>query len=119
MERRMFLAALAAIAVDPERALWVPGRRMISFPNAFVNIIEYTNLVVHREYTPLNALSFRGKDNLYKAAYNNADFYLMPKRPGDRDRRLREMASFMQIPLRFMKITINNQPIDNLMKTWG
>lgn len=33
MNRRGFLAALAgAFVVDPERALWVPGKKLISIP---------------------------------------------------------------------------------------
>ena len=36
MNRRGFLTALAAIAatavVDPERALWIPGKKLISIP---------------------------------------------------------------------------------------
>jgi hypothetical protein len=33
MNRRAFLASLAAaLALDPERALWVPGKKLISIP---------------------------------------------------------------------------------------
>lgn len=32
MKRRGFLAMLAGAALDPERALWTPGRRLISIP---------------------------------------------------------------------------------------
>jgi hypothetical protein len=32
MRRRGFLAMLAGAALDPERLLWVPGRKLISIP---------------------------------------------------------------------------------------
>ena len=32
MNRRGFLAMLAGAALDPERLLWVPGRKLISIP---------------------------------------------------------------------------------------
>lgn len=32
MNRRNFLAALAAAALDPERLLWQPGAKLISIP---------------------------------------------------------------------------------------
>ena len=32
MKRRAFLAAIAVAAADPERLLWVPGRKLISIP---------------------------------------------------------------------------------------
>lgn len=39
MNRRGFFAAFAAIAaaatLDPERLLWVPGRKLISIPSVF------------------------------------------------------------------------------------
>lgn len=42
MQRRSFLAALAgAFALDPERALYVPGKKLISIPrprSAFLSI---------------------------------------------------------------------------------
>jgi hypothetical protein len=34
MKRRGFLAALAGTALDPERLLWIPGRKLISIPAA-------------------------------------------------------------------------------------
>ena len=42
LSRRQLLAALAgaaAIAADPERALWVPGRKLISIPKPRGNVI--------------------------------------------------------------------------------
>jgi hypothetical protein len=32
VNRRNFLAALAAAALDPERLLWLPGTKLISIP---------------------------------------------------------------------------------------
>lgn len=32
VNRRGFLAALAGLTLDPERALWVPGKKLISIP---------------------------------------------------------------------------------------
>jgi hypothetical protein len=37
MSRRGFLAALAGAALDPERLLWVPGRKLISIPEADIS----------------------------------------------------------------------------------
>jgi hypothetical protein len=34
MKRRGFLAALGGAALDPERLLWIPGRKLISIPAA-------------------------------------------------------------------------------------
>lgn len=48
MNRRGFLGVLAAACVlDPERALWVPGARLISVPaprpgNCFISVDEFT-----------------------------------------------------------------------------
>jgi hypothetical protein len=46
--RRGFLGALiagaAAAAVDPERLLWVPGRKLISVPKPRVVFVEYVEL---------------------------------------------------------------------------
>src|SRR5262249_45521890 len=36
MNRRAFLAALAGATLDPERLLWVPGKKLISIPPARV-----------------------------------------------------------------------------------
>lgn len=37
MRRRSFLSALAAaMTMDPERLLWVPGQKLISIPNVSV-----------------------------------------------------------------------------------
>lgn len=47
MKRRGFLAALAsatgAFALDPERALWVPGAKTISVPTPRVFELRYIN----------------------------------------------------------------------------
>jgi len=43
MNRRAFLASLggaAALALDPERALWVPGAKLISIPAPRVLVPE-------------------------------------------------------------------------------
>lgn len=37
MGRRGFLGVFAALALDPERLLWVPGQRLISIPAARVS----------------------------------------------------------------------------------
>ena len=37
LNRRAFLAAIAAAAVDPERLLWVPGKRRIFIPKGLVS----------------------------------------------------------------------------------
>ena len=46
MNRRSFLASLAgALVVDPERALWKPGAKLISIPRpAVVTVREFYNL---------------------------------------------------------------------------
>lgn len=57
MERRGFLGLLAgaAFALDPERALWVPGAKTISIPappvfNSGVAIARYSAVGAAREY---------------------------------------------------------------------
>ena len=32
MNRRLFLASLTGLVVDPERLLWTPGKKLISIP---------------------------------------------------------------------------------------
>src|ERR1700735_1947330 len=36
IKRRSFLAGLATLALDPERLLWVPGKKLISIPSPVV-----------------------------------------------------------------------------------
>lgn len=41
MNRRLFLSSLlGAATLDPERLLWVPGRKLISIPTPKVDIAE-------------------------------------------------------------------------------
>lgn len=45
MNRRFFLASLAAsvasAALDPERALWIPGKKLISIPKPSVHRVHH------------------------------------------------------------------------------
>ena len=59
MNRRGFLAALAgAFVADPERALWVPGKKLISVPKRPLSQMEVlgfhqTGYVIQTTYCPL------------------------------------------------------------------
>jgi hypothetical protein len=48
MERRGFLTTLAAFAatavIDPDRLLWVPGKKLISIPAASANILTLPSM---------------------------------------------------------------------------
>ena len=66
MNRRGFLALLAGAVLDPERLLWVPGRKVISIPaptrtmeevKLFIDAREFSAalLIVHRRAFLLGA----------------------------------------------------------------
>lgn len=46
MNRCGFLGLLAGAAVDPERLLWVPGRKLISIPapSIYLSLDEFSDL---------------------------------------------------------------------------
>lgn len=49
MNRRSFLASLAAtLTLDPERALWVPGKRLISIPAPASVLVANRILVIDK-----------------------------------------------------------------------
>ena len=57
MNRRSFLAGLAtAFVVDPERLLWVPGKKTISIPKPrpFIAGIDLGEMVEIREYIQIS-----------------------------------------------------------------
>lgn len=62
LSRRLFLEGLAAaFAVDPERLLWLPGKKVISIPQPrvrqrhhFGKDLEITNFKLCSEYWPPN-----------------------------------------------------------------
>lgn len=64
MNRRGFLGALLGAALDPERLLWVPGKKLISIPAPRVYFVE----------TPL----IRLMEKLRKAEIRNRGFPLQP-----------------------------------------
>ncbi len=74
MNRRGFLgvlaAAVAGTAFDPERALWVPGRKLISIPKEFHCPIAFN---------PQFSVEFEFSDPLYSATMQEFhDRYLVP-----------------------------------------
>lgn len=49
MTRRFFLSALAAVAADPEKLLWKPGK-LISIPKPPVVLRSVQGVVLHSRY---------------------------------------------------------------------
>ena len=75
MNRRGFLAALAgAFVADPERALWVPGQKVISIPKP---AIERPRLVYF--FTANGDTWVRAKVLLHRTPYG--DFAFTPEWP--------------------------------------
>lgn len=54
MNRRGFLSALlgtaSALALDPERALFVPGKKLISIPKFTPALLQVSIVGLHREH---------------------------------------------------------------------
>lgn len=44
MNRRGFLSSLAAAVLDPEKLLWVPGKKMISIPSPRQQLVSSNGL---------------------------------------------------------------------------
>jgi hypothetical protein len=78
MNRRGFLGALlggvAALAVDEERLLWVPGKRLISIPKPSINLplteAEITQAVLNALQNNLKLIRYVNKD--YEASFKEA-----------------------------------------------
>jgi hypothetical protein len=50
MKRRGFLAALGGAALDPERLLWIPGRKLISIPRPRVETVAGSSRIHGRVF---------------------------------------------------------------------
>ena len=68
MKRRGFLAALAAsLTLDPERALWVPGAKLISVPKPVPLPVSGISLMREMMQLEYDAYCYMSKGHLFYA----------------------------------------------------
>jgi len=84
MNRRGFLGMIGAIAtmaaVDPERLLWVPGKKHISIPKP--QLIRLGDLTVHPVvFTMVYHLNAKGDVFAVSEQFDNGEIVLNPSHP--------------------------------------
>ncbi len=65
MNRRSFLATIAAgLALDPERALWVPGKKLISIPRPKRKLYMITDRRINKGFTSYSHIAIEDEKRL-------------------------------------------------------
>lgn len=67
MNRRSFLGLMAAFVADPERLLWVPGKKLISIPAATSTVYTKEAMELLRQFSYYFHEYFYREDPLLKA----------------------------------------------------
>ena len=106
MNRRSFLAAALAATLDPEKLLWVPGRKLISIPKRQPGIFTYSGwqIGVSDDFVLSKAVVCgicleHEKDLVAKVYARNAKFALLPYEGNEiRYHRLRDVQHTHYIP---------------------